>query len=264
MAQNNQDNQQRDVQTRGFSSSNSNAKTPRAIEWSYQADMLRVLFYPELPENEQTEKRRYDYKNPWVTAVTRAKCIDLYRKYKEKVRPAAEKGEPKFVSVPVGEVNQFGIGVRPNEKGGITGYLKLIKNIDANTLKSNEIIIYEFRSGEVIEDYDETTGKFGGREITENEMELFIMDLNSFVMASSKAFNHANRVVDKTYKDMIANDIRSIGTKVGAEMSTPYAAQRGGARYGQQSLFDTGAMNAPVEQIASLDDLNVQFEGESS
>ena len=57
MAQNNNQDQQRDVQTRGFSSSNGNAKKPRAVEWSYQADMLRVLFYPELPENEQSEKR---------------------------------------------------------------------------------------------------------------------------------------------------------------------------------------------------------------
>lgn len=263
MAQNNNQDQQRDVQTRGFSSSNGNAKKPRAVEWSYQADMLRVLFYPELPENEQSEKRRYDYKNPWITAITRGKCIDLYEKFKKLVEPAAEKGEPKFISIPVGEVNQFGIGVCPNEKGDMTGYLKLIKNIDPKTLQSREVIEYEFRVGELIEDYDETTGKFGARHITDNEMHLFVKDLESFIMGSSKAFNHANRVVDKTYKDMIASDIRAIGNKVGAEMSTPYAAQRGGARYGQQSLFDTGAMNAPVEQISSLDDLDVQFEGES-
>ena len=84
---------------------------------------------------------------------------------------------------------------------------------------------------------------------------------SNFVAGSSKAWNHANRVVDKTFKDMIVNDIRSIGNKVGAEISTGYASQRGGARYGQQSLFDTSSMNAPVEQISSLDDLNVEFEG---
>ena len=81
--------------------------------------------------------------------------------------------------------------------------------------------------------------------------------MTSFVKASSKAFNHANRVVDKTYKDMIVSDIRAIGKKVGAEMSSQYSAQKSGAHYGQASLFDNTATQASTENITSLYDLDV-------
>lgn len=262
MADNNS-NEQRDVQTRGYRTFNSTQAKPTAFEWDYQGDMLKLLITPELPEKEQTERRRYDYQHSWITCISRTKCVDLWNAIKEKVVPALKEGKDKFVSVPVAEVNQFGVGARV-VNGEVEGYVKLIKNISASDLTSKESIQYTFRKGELIEDYDCDTGKFGGRVITDSEFLLFMEDLKSFIEGSSKAFNHANRVVDKTYKDMISSDIRSIGNKVGAEMSTPYAAQKGGARYGQQSLFDTNAMNAPADQISSLDDLDIAFEGEKS
>jgi hypothetical protein len=258
--QNNQE-QVREVQTRGYRTFNSNAIKATAFEWSYQGDMLKLIITPELPENEQTEKRRYDYQHSWITCISRPKCIDLWNQIEEKILPALANKTEKFISVPVAEVNQFGIGLRADDKQGVVAYAKLIRNIDAQTLKSSDEIVYEFRKGEVIEDYDNSTGKFGGRTITENELYLFLEDTKSFIHGSSKAFNHANRTVDKSYKDMLIGDIRSIGNKVGAEMSTPYSAQRAGARFGQTSLFDSSSMNAPTDQITSLDDLNIQFEG---
>lgn len=262
MAFQNNNEQPKEVTTRGFKTFNSGAKKATAFEWDYQGDMLKILIAPELPEAEQTERRRYDYQKQWVTCITRVKCIDLWESFKEKMLPAMKERKTKSVSVPVGEVNVFTIGVRTNDKGGFDAYARLTKNLDTTTLKSSEVIEYEFRKGEIIEDYDNSTGKFENREITANEFLLFISDLQSFICGSSKAFNHANRCVDKTYKDMIVTDIRAIGNKVGAEMSTPYASQRGGARYGQASLFDTGAMNAPADQITTLDDLNIEYEGE--
>jgi len=260
----NNGNEQRDVQTRCFRTTNGMQRHPAAFEWSFQGDMLKIIISPELPEAEQTEKRRYDYQHSWITCISRVKCVDLWNGFKEIVFPAMKEGQEKFISVPVADVNQFGIGVRKNDKDEMCGYAELIKNIDASSLTSKEAIEYEFRKGELIVDYNHESGKFGGRNITDNEFLLFIEDLKNFIAGSSKAWNHANRVVDKTYKDMVVSDIRSIGNKVGAEMSTGYASQRGGARYGQQSLFDSNSMNAPVEQISSLDDLNVEFEGEQA
>ncbi len=258
----NNSNEQRDVQTRGYRSTNGFQSHPAAFEWMFQGDMLKLIISPELPENEQTEKRRYDYQHSWITCISRVKCIDLWKGCKEIVLPAMEQGQEKFVSVPVADVNQFGVGVRKNDKGDLLGYVKLIKNIEASNLTSKEAIEYEFRKGELILDYSNETGKFSGRNVTDNEFFLFIEDLKNFIDGSSKAWNHANRVVDKTYKDMLLGDVRAIGRKVEAEVSTGFASQRGGARYGQQSLFDNNAMNAPMEQISSLDDLNVEFEGE--
>ncbi len=260
MAENNSE--QKDVRTRGYQTFNSTQKKPTALEWDYQGDMLKIVITPELPENERTEKRRYDYAHSWITCISRVKCVDLFKGIENELIPALKEKVDKFISVPVAEINQFGVGVRTGEKGVMVAYVRLIKNIDTSNLTSKEVIEYEFRNGEVIKDYDPETGKFGGRDITDNEFLLFYEDTKNFVAGSSKAWNHANRVVDKSFKDMIATDIRSIGNKVGAEMSSAYSSQRGGARYGQPSLFDTNAMNAPVDQITNLDDLNIPFEGE--
>ena len=257
---NNNNTQASQVSTRGYHTSNADAIKATAFEWSFQGEMIRLVTSEELPENEQTEKRRYDYDHSWITCLTRIKCLDLAEQIKGLILPAIKEKTNKFVSVTVGNVNQFGVGVRFDENGKITCYTKLIRNINPDNLTSSEEIVYEFRKGEVIVDYNNETGKFGDRLQNETEMYLFLRDLDSFVDAGSKAYVHASRVVDKTYKDMITSDIRAIGAKVGAEVSVPYSAQRAGARYGQQSLFDSNAMNAPSETISSLADLDIPIE----
>lgn len=257
---NNNNTQAPQVSTRGYHTSNSGAVKATAFEWSFQGEMLRLVTSEELPENEQTEKRRYDYDHSWITCLTRIKCLDLADQIKKVIFPAITEKKNKFVSVTVGTVNQFGVGVKFDDNGKITCYTKLIRNIDPENLTSSEEISYEFRKGEVIIDYDNGTGKFGDRIQNETEMYLFLRDLESFVNAGSKAYIHANRVVDKTYKDMISCDLRAIGSKVGAEVSTPYSAQRAGARTGQQSLFDNNAMTAPSETIKTLSDLELPFD----
>lgn len=256
---NNQDKPQ-SVTTRGYHTSNSEAIKATALEWSFQGDMLKIIISPELPEHEQTEKRRYDYDHSWITCVSRIKCLDLFEQMKETILPAMEKKENKFVSVPVAEVNQFGFGIRFDETRGCVGYVKLIRNINPENLTSTAELEYEFRKGEVIVDYDNTTGKFGNRILNNTEMTLFVRDLECFITASSKAFNHANRVVDKTYKDSLNATIRSIGAKVGAEMPVYNMAQRSGARFGQAPLFGSNAQSAPSDTIKSLDDLNIDVE----
>lgn len=248
------------VSTRGYHTSNGDAVKATAFEWSYQGEMLKLVTSEELPENEQTEKRRYDYDHSWITCITRLKCLDLIEQIKKLVLPAIDSKTNKFVSVTVGGVNQFGVGVRFDENDKCTCYTKLVRNLDTDKLTSNEEICYEFKKGEVIIDYDNETGKFSDRVQSETEFYLFIRDMENFVNASSKAYNHANRVVDKTYKDMVVSDIRAIGSKVGAAISTPYTAQRAGARYGSTSLFDSNATNAPSETITSLSDLDIPFD----
>lgn len=256
--QNNQDRPQT-ISTRGYQTSNPNAIKATAFEWSYQGEMLKIIISPELPENEQTEKRRYDYDHSWITCISRVKCLELYNQINSLIIPSMEKKTDSFVSVPVADVNQFGIGVKFKD-GECTGYVKLIRNINPTDLISKDEIIYEFKKGESIINYDNETGKFQGRELNETEMYLFISDLESFVRASSKAFNHANRVVDKTFKEQVTSMIRAIANKVGAEIPTYNSAQRSGAKYGASSLFDNNAAQAPSGVITSLDDIKIPME----
>lgn len=257
---NNNNRERQTVSTRGYHAVNIEASTPMAFDWDYQDDMMKLVFSPELPESERTESRRFDYKNQWITCIKRSKCKDLYDHIKELVLPAAKEKKDMFVSVPVANVNQFGFGVRFNDKGECTPYVKLIRNIDPSTLTSSNEIEYEFKRGEVIVNYDNSTGKFEERSLKHVEMALFLNDLECFIMASSKAFNHANRVVDKTYKDQVTGLIKAVGNKVGADMPVYGSAQRAGARYGNTPLFDNNAPQAPMDTITSVKDLDLDDE----
>lgn len=251
------DNQKPQVQTRCYQGYNTAVTKNTTAEWSFQGDMLKLAFSEELPESEQTERRRYDYEHSWITCIARAKCNDLIRACNSRLKA----DEPVwFESVPVANVNQFGIGRDTNDAGGHRYYIRLIRNIDPETLKSDLVVEYTFGTGEIISGYDHTTGQFKERRTPEDsEFSLFMSDMNCFIQALSKAYNHADRVVDKAYKDMIAGDIRAIGKKVGAELVSKDAAERNGVRYGQPSLFDGAAKPAETETIQSLDDISLPF-----
>ena len=258
--QSNNQERSNNVNTRGYQTFNSNAKVPTAFEWSFSNEMLRLVFSPELPESAQTERRRYDYDHSWITCLTRLKAMDLSSKFNEIVIPAIKEKKDKFISVPIAEVNQFGIGVKFDEKGVMSSYVKLIRNINPDSLVSSDEIVYEFRKGEVIEDYDNSTGKFAEQKISDIELYLFLKDIDSFVMASSKAFNHANRVVDKSYKDLVLSGVRAVADKVGASLPSYGSASRSGAKYGSASLFDNNAQSASTNTIRSLDDLELPMD----
>lgn len=251
------DNQKPQVQTRGYQGYNTVVPKNTTLEWSFQGEMLKLVFSEELSEAEQTEHRKYDYNNSWITCIARQKCNDLIWACKQQLKSDKTKW---FESVPVANVNQFGIGLHTDENGKKSYYARLIRNIDPETLKSDLVVDYFFGSGEIISGYNPITGEFEQRLTpADSEFMLFMSDMECFVHAMSKAFNHANRVVDKTYKDIISGDIRAIGKKLGAELVSKDAAERNGVKYGQPSLFDGAAKPAETETIQSLDDIGLPF-----
>lgn len=256
MANQNNVEKRSEVTTKGYHATNPHSTSnATALDWGFKGDMLQLAFISDLPESEQTENRRYDYDHQTLTCLTRVKCFDLLNQIRELILPAMKNKVDCFVSVPVAIVNQVGFGVKHQDDKQIM-FLRLIRNIDSNTLTSDEVTEYNFKKGEVIKDFDNSTGKFGDRILNETEALLFINDIEQFVNASSKAYTHADRVVNKFYKDTMTSDIRAIGRKVGAEVSIPFQSQRSGASYSQTSLFDNQAPNAPTEQIKSLAELD--------
>lgn len=242
------------VSTRGYQTFNTASPiNVTTFQWDFQGDMLKLIWTPELPKGEQTEKRRYDYNNSWITCIGRSKCNDLLIDYEDNYEIKDEK--PWSISVSVATVNQFGIGMRITEDGKKEYYAMLVRNINPETLTSELYIEHVFAAGEIITNYNHNTGDFERSTPVDSEFRLFINDMRCFIQASSKAWNHANRVVDKTYKDMISGDIRAIGKKVGAELVSWDSAERNGVSYGQPSLYDNNSKAANTETITSLDEL---------
>ena len=145
------------VTTRSMTLRNSYAKIPCALEVTFYNDMIRLGFVPPLPEGQRGENKLYDYNNSVITFLSRAKCHELYLKYKACIKPAIEEKKQMFISVEVGDAkNHIGIstGVNNSTDGEAHPCLILIRGIDPQTKKSNDVILYEFRKGTVYEDYN--------------------------------------------------------------------------------------------------------------
>lgn len=239
------------------------AKIPSAMKITYWDDMVKLEFFPELPESKRTETRRYDYDNPWTTCISRSKCNELSELYYDEekgIKKAIKDREQKRRSIPIAGVNLLSIdtGVDLYGDGEAHPFIELTKNIDPETLKSDTSIMYEFSHGEYISDHNPASGEFKERVITNNEVDLFMNDLTSFRDASSKSYVHAARCVDRAYKDNISNSLKKIGEKVGADLSFMNTYSRDGAGYG--SIFDKSnggnGSAAPRQQYTTLDELS--------
>lgn len=261
--QNNNDNT---IQTRGASAtSDKSAQTPILLLTNFQNDMLKLSFCNELPAGQQTETRRFDRQNAVVTCVVREKCFTLVEAYKKlmmaKVENAEER-EPVSVSVPIAGVNQLGLKLDKNEQGEWYTALFLSKGIDSETLKCDNNIEFVFPKGEYITNYDPKEGKFADRKIVENGIGVFVKDMEQFVAATSKAYVHIDRCVNKAYKDIIYENIVSIGNKMGAPMQSNKAGNsfNGGA---SSNPFDRGGSNtSPMSSSTmTLDELEKSLSG---
>lgn len=259
---NNSNDNQKHVQTRVSTYYNSHVTsgTPCALIIVYYDDGVRVQFAPELPKAEQTERRRYDYDHTIMTFIRRAKCLELYNAYQAVIVPALKEGKSAQVSIPLAQVNQIMLDTGVGEDGIPHPKIKYIKGIDANTLiaDANNVVSYEFNSGEYILGYDESTGNFKERIVTFNEFALFMEDLKNVTNACSNAYVHADRVVNKYWRDTLDNKLIQIGDKLGVDLS--FKSTRSYGNGSQGSIFNQRANNqtqtAPQNTVNSLDALN--------
>lgn len=271
MAHNQQNETNRkDINTRSGNLFNSKSSVePLMVATSFWNDMLKLVFYGQLPENQRTEKRQFDMENGMITCVSREKCNELANQYNKKIKPLLEDidspKKPYSVSVPIAGVNQLMLGISVTPEGEYRSYLELIKDINPETLKSNHRYHFEFPMGEYIVDYNPEEGTFRERCLTQNGIDVFCKDLADFRSASSKAYIHAARCVDKAYKDMLHGGIVAIAEKVGASIPSPQGY--GNSRYGkpQGSIFDQSnnqpSMNIPTMSLDELENELAAAEG---
>jgi hypothetical protein len=255
----NTEEKKRSVSTKAFHGTAAHSATPCALDVTYYDDMVRLAFSPELPMNAQTENRRYDYENNIMTALTRAKCNELCNLYKTVIRPAIENCEDTQVAVTLAGVNLLQIGTGVTD-GVPHPFIAFYKGLDPETLISPKEtrIKYEFNTGEYILGYNPETGEFKQRVVTCNEIDLFFNDLENVRNASSNAYVHTDRTVNKYWRDTLDSKLNRIGEKNGLDLSTkPRYGTNGGG--GRGSLFDnqTGYNNTPSNStsVASLDEI---------
>lgn len=259
--ENNQNTNERNakaVTTRDITYKNSVASIPCALEVTYYNEMVRLSFIPPLPESSRGEKRLYDYDHPIITYLVRKKCQELFDAYKDVIIPALKNKEQKFVSVLVGEtMNHIGIstGVSSSTDGECHPCIILVRGIDDNTKKSNDVILYEFVKGEYHVDYNPITGTEKEVIITDSELEMFMSDLQTFKEAMSKSYVHSSRLVDRSYKDMMADILKGVGEKMGIQNQTSYGG-KGNSNYNASSLGFGSIFNTSSPDDATVNSIS--------
>lgn len=250
----------RSVSTKGGHFINPRQETPCALDITYYDDMVRIQFAPELPAGKQTENRRYDYENSVMTALTRAKCNELCNAYETVIRPAIEQCEDTSVSVSLAGTNLFIIGTGVKD-GAPHPYLCFCKDLNPDTLiaPTDKRMKYEFNTGEYVLGYNPNTGEYKSRVITCNEIDLFFHDMKNIRNASSNAYVHTERVVNRYTKDTLDSKINRIGEKMGLDLSTKTRFVKGGG--GRGSIFDSVESNSTEKSsnaatITSIDDID--------
>lgn len=247
---------------------NSNVEKPMVLRVIYYDESVRLEFIGELPKDQQTERRRYNYDKPAaITLLLRHKCQELYNAYKNVIIPALAKGENEQVSIPLAGVNQLVLDTNVGEDGVPRPRLKLVKSIDMSSgiADGSNVFTYVFNMGEYILGYNEVTGDFKKKVVTYNELELFMRDLNTNVDASSNTFVHTDRVVNRYWKETLDGKLNKIGEKLGLDMTSRPRYQTGNG--GQSSIFDnpsrSNTSDVPYNNISvsDLDALESQIMG---
>lgn len=250
----NNEEQQKHVSTRADHWTNATAETPSALDVVYYDDRIKLVFSPELPIAQQTESRKFDYEHQVVTYVTRVKAQELCDAFDKQIVKAIAEGRKEEISVPIAGVHQLMITTDPDVEGVPHPKLKFIKNIDPNTLTASDdnIIFYEFNSSEYILGYNNVTGEFKERVITFSELKLFINDLENFVDASSNSYVHADRVVNRYWKDTIDDKLNKIGGANGLSLAYKPRNATQGSIFSAKPSPDSATQTTT---ISSIDDL---------
>lgn len=254
--------ERKEVNTSGLLFKNGNGIQPCALTMSHWGGMLRLAFAKELDKSQQTQERRYDYKNPDVTCVSPEKCQALLLKYESEIKPAMLENKQASITITIASVNSIGIstGVEHSTDGKCRPMLILCKNINDQTLIPEEITTYEFNKTEIITNYNPTTGQFEYMDVVDSEFHMFITLLKDIVSANNNAYVHADRVVNKYSKDIMDNKLNEIGAALGKDLAFKPNSYSG-SNYSNGDVFNRSNNNSTSNLeptiISSLEDMDI-------
>ena len=265
MAYENNNTNKRNINTYGPTYRQPNSEKPCALTVAYWNEVIRIQFVPELPKSQQTTNRRYDYEHGVFCTVTRSKAKLLASQYKEVLADAIKNNQQMSRSVSISTNGQLMIDTNVID-GEARPVLRFIQNIDSETLRSSvdDVLVYEFNRGEVIEDYNFTEGTFKGIIKPHFELEMFIDDLENFSEVMSMSYVHATKQADASFRDSILTKLDRIGEANGLNLNDKpnYSGNGGGGRgsiFTSNNSASTGSSTQePVESqnIGSLDELD--------
>lgn len=247
------------VNTRGIQFMNSEGHFPSTLQVGYWNEMLSFKINPALEKSQQTETKKFDYEKVISTAITLEKATILAEKIEREVLPAFYNNTEIFKGVPVGGDSLVGVGTK-NMDGEMIAYFAIFKSLDENTKKPEVSMIYEFRSGYTVDNYNPQTGEFSISKNIPSELILFMEVLKSARSGLTNAIAHSIRFADKFSRDRIHNQLDEIAAKLG--VSGKFKSNSGS--YKTKDVFSSSVDNssvandleeAPMTTLGNIDDI---------
>lgn len=249
------------VNTKALTLKNTEGRIPSALEIGFWNNLLSLKIYPPLDKDKITESNFFNWDINLNTALTMEKISILVRFIENDIYAAIEAGENTFKGVKVGDNNLVGIGVT-TEGGDPIAYLAIFKDLSEDNVPGSGIR-YEFKNSEVVISYDPNAGK-KETKLYSGELALFHDMLKASIVGLSNATVHADRVVNRAYKEKTTAAIDAIAVKVGASAPTRSnnnSYNRGGNNINMYNSSapstnrNVPANDAPVSQLANIDEI---------
>lgn len=251
--QNNNENSDVSVNTRGVTFKNSKGFEPSALELNFWNGNISLKMHPALPEAQRTETRVFDYETSVSTALTPEKALLLANKIEKEILPALEANTKKAVGITVG-----GNGLVVVSTNDGKPYVALFKGLDENTKKPESGIHYEFNNTFTVDEYDETTGSYNINEGNHTELNLFMNILKDSAITLSGITAHCNRYWDRYSRDAQKDVLNKIAAKNGISVGSGFRRSSSNVFANNSSNNEEVAFGSAEEQRISenVDDIN--------
>jgi hypothetical protein len=251
------------VNTTAIQFRNSQGTSPSALVIGYWNSLLSIKMYPALEKSQQNEQNVFNYEKPVSTAITLEKMIVLSIHLQDTILPAIKENRAAFKGVPIGDNSLAGVGVTI-EDGVPVAYFVIYKGLDETSKKPESFLKYNFKTSYTVDNYEPESGAHDITQGVQSEVNTFLAIMEAAKVGLSNSTVHADRHVNKFFRDKFMARIEDIAVKVGLPSQKPSSGSysRGssnGGVFSSQSSQPTrveGSYEAPITTLANIEEID--------
>ena len=222
------------------------------IKFDFWSHMITVKIHPVKDPADQGNGV-YDYKKRTNSVLTVDKAVFVGRFILDELIPAIKKNEAKSLAVQTSKVNLFYISSGVAETGAVEPYIGLFCDINESK-KPDKFDIFKFRKSRVFSSYDYKNGTFTSEDNYLIELTL----LGEFLVSSIHMLGAVSHGIDYSHAYDNENEssfMEAIGSKLGVAYRQKSSSPKYAAKADPWAEGDNAAASAPVNSVASLDDI---------
>ena len=207
---NNKSDKKPSVNTRGVQLYNQESINPSTIALGFWNDYLSIRINPAFPKDKRTETKVYDYETYISATLVAEDGFILADAIKNEILPAivrntmATEKESVTKSIVFGR-NKMILVSTGTKSNDFKPYVAIMTGLNEKRIPE-DVLIYEFKSSNLINDYDAGTGEFESSSDFPSGMVTFMNFLKEGAKALLHAEAHSTRFVDNYFRGQLLGD----------------------------------------------------------